>query len=60
MKEDVIAALRERAPKRGVAYQTEMNRALREAATGTPLTAENLGAVVSKALMKATRTMAAK
>jgi uncharacterized protein (DUF4415 family) len=57
--EDVIAAFRERAAKGGVGYQTEMNRALREAATGTPLTAENLSAVVTKAMLKASRTAAA-
>ena len=43
--EDVVAAFRARAAKAGAGYQTEMNRALREAATGTPLTAENLAAV---------------
>ena len=53
--EDVVATFRERAAKGGVGYQTEMNRALREAATGTPLTAENLSVVVTKAFMKASR-----
>ncbi len=53
--EDVVAAFRERAANGGSGYQTEMNRALREAATGTPLTAENLGAVVQKAIAKALR-----
>ena len=46
--------------RRGVGYQTEMNRALREAATGMPLTAENLSAVVSKARMKVARAVAPK
>ena len=56
--EDVIAAFRERAAKGGSGYQTEMNRALRDAATGTPLTAENLDAIVLKAVAKASRTLA--
>lgn len=37
--EDVVATFRARAAKEGSGYQTEMNRALREAASGTPLTA---------------------
>ena len=41
--------------KAGAGCQTEMNRALREAATGMPLTAENLAAVVTKAVAKASR-----
>ena len=53
--EDVVAAFRARAAKAGAGYQTEMNRALREAAMGTPLTAENLAAVVTKAVAKASR-----
>ena len=53
--EDVVAAFRARATKAGAGCQTEMNRALREAATGTPLTAENLAAVVTKAVAKASR-----
>jgi uncharacterized protein (DUF4415 family) len=57
--EDVIAAFRDRAAKGGVGYQTEMNRALREAATGTPLTAENLISVVTKAMRKASRNAVA-
>lgn len=56
--EDVIAAFRERAAKGGSGYQTEMNRALRDAATGTPLTTENLSAIVLKAVAKASRTLA--
>lgn len=56
--EDVVAAFRERAAKSGSGYQTEMNRALREAATGTPLTAENLSAVVAKAVAKASQRAA--
>jgi uncharacterized protein (DUF4415 family) len=58
--EDVVAAFRERAAAGGSGYQTEMNRALREAATGTPLTAENLSAIVLKAISKASRGNAAK
>jgi uncharacterized protein (DUF4415 family) len=58
--EDVVAAFRERAAAGGLGYQTEMNRALREAATGTPLTAENLSAIVLKAVAKASRAIAAK
>jgi uncharacterized protein (DUF4415 family) len=58
--EDVVAAFRERAAAGGSGYQTEMNRALREAATGTPLTAENLSAIVLKAVAKASRAGAAK
>lgn len=34
-----------------------MNRALREAASGTPLTAENLSALVLKAVAKASRAV---
>jgi len=37
--EDVVATFRARAAKEGSGYQTEMNRALREAASGTPFTA---------------------
>lgn len=58
--EDVVAAFRERAAAGGSGYQTEMNRALREAATGTPLTAENLSGIVLKAVAKASRAIAAK
>jgi uncharacterized protein (DUF4415 family) len=58
--EDVVAAFRERAAAGGSGYQTEMNRALREAATGTPLTAENLSAIVLKAVAKASRVVIAK
>jgi uncharacterized protein (DUF4415 family) len=53
--EDVVAAFRERAALARSGYQTEMNRALREAATGTPLTAENLSAIVLKAVKNASR-----
>jgi hypothetical protein len=56
----VVAAFRERAAAGGSGYQTEMNRALREAATGTPLTAENLSAIVLKAVARASRAVAAK
>lgn len=53
--DDVVAAFRARAAKAGAGYQTEMNRALRDAATGTALTAENLASVVTKAVAKASR-----
>jgi uncharacterized protein (DUF4415 family) len=58
--EDVVATFRARATKEGSGYQTEMNRALREAASGTPLTAENLSALVLKAVAKASRAVAAR
>ena len=53
--EDIVAAFRARAARGRSGYQTEMNRALRDAATGTPLTAENLSALVQKAVVKASR-----
>jgi len=55
IEEEVVVAFRARAAKAGAGCQTEMNRALREAATGTPLTAENPAAVVTKAAAKASR-----
>lgn len=51
--EDVIATFRARAEATGTGYQTEMNRALRQHAEGTPLTAENLKRAVEEAVLHA-------
>jgi uncharacterized protein (DUF4415 family) len=50
---DVVNAFRERAEKRGAGYQTEINRALRDAALSTPLTAETVEKIVTSAIKKA-------
>ena len=51
--EDVIAAFRARAEQTGTGYQTEINRALRQHAEGTPLTAENLQRSIEAAVLLA-------
>jgi predicted TIM-barrel enzyme len=50
---DVIDAFRARAEKMGVGYQTEINRALRDAAVTKPLTAEAVEKIVTSAIEKA-------
>jgi len=53
--EDVIATFRARSESSGTGYQTEMNRALRQHAEGTPLTAENLQRAVQDAVFLAVK-----
>ena len=53
--EDVIATFRARSEASGTGYQTEMNRALRQHAEGTPLTAENLQRAVQDAVFLAVK-----